>query len=83
MAAQLQEERIGNKVLLHNAGIITMDPGRRQYNSGSILIENDRIVRVGKSADLLEECGDDVERINLRRRWIFPRLINTHVHASQ
>jgi 5-methylthioadenosine/S-adenosylhomocysteine deaminase len=83
MAAQLQEVQMGNKVLLHNAGIITMDPGRRQYNSGSIMIENDRIVRVGKSADLLEECRDDVERIDLRGRWILPGLINTHVHTSQ
>ena len=74
---------MSSKVLLYNAGIFTMDAERHQYNSGSILIENDRIIKVGKSAELLEESGEDVDRIDLRGRWILPGLINTHVHTSQ
>lgn len=74
---------MSSKVLLFNAGILTMDPARHQYNNGSILIEKDRISKIGKSAELLQESGEDVERIDLRGRWILPGLINTHVHTSQ
>jgi 5-methylthioadenosine/S-adenosylhomocysteine deaminase len=74
---------MSGKVLLYNAGILTMNPDLHQYNSGAVLIEKDRIIRVGKSAELLKECGDDVERIDLRGRWLLPGLINTHVHTSQ
>lgn len=72
---------MSGKVMLFNAGIITMDPARYQYNSGAVLIENDRISRVGKSTELLEESDESIERIDLRGRWILPGLINTHVHT--
>jgi 5-methylthioadenosine/S-adenosylhomocysteine deaminase len=72
-----------NKVLLSNAGIVTMDPQRHQYNSGAILIENDRILSVGKSSEVIKEVSKDVETVDLRGRWILPGLINTHVHTSQ
>ncbi|MDR3576844.1 MAG: amidohydrolase [Anaerolineaceae bacterium] len=74
---------MNGKILLYNTKIFTMDPARRQFNSGSILIENDRISKVGKSTELLEESGEDVNRIDLLGRWILPGLINTHVHTSQ
>ncbi len=72
-----------NKTLLFNAGVITMDRERRQYNKGAVLVEGDRFARVGPSSDLLQEAGDDVDRIDLRGRWLLPGLINTHVHTSQ
>jgi 5-methylthioadenosine/S-adenosylhomocysteine deaminase len=81
--ANFREEAMNRKTLLYNAGILTMDQDRRQYNSGAVLIENDRIVRVGRSIDLLEQCAEDVERIDLGGKWILPGLINTHVHTSQ
>ncbi len=74
---------MGKQTLLCNAGVITMDPHRRQYNQGAILVDKDLIARVGRSADLLAEAGDDVNRIDLRGRWILPGMINTHVHTSQ
>jgi 5-methylthioadenosine/S-adenosylhomocysteine deaminase len=74
---------VNNKALLMNAGIITMDQERRQYNYGAILIDGDRISQVGKSPELITDSGDDIERIDLRGRWILPGLINTHVHTSQ
>lgn len=60
-----------------------MDPERRQYNHGAILLENDRILRIGSSSDLTRQSSPDIERIDLRGRWILPGLINTHVHTSQ
>jgi len=60
-----------------------MNAERHQYNNGAIQIEGDRIIRVGKSSDLIHECGDDFEQVDLRGRWILPGLVNTHVHTSQ
>lgn len=69
--------------LLYNASILTMDPQRRQFNRGAVLVENDRISQVGNSDLLLAQAGPQVERVDLRGRWILPGLINTHVHTSQ
>ena len=73
------------KFLLFNAGIVTMDAGRHQYNHGAILIENDRIVRIGQSDSLVSSLVNepDLQRIDMQDRWILPGLINTHVHLSQ
>jgi 5-methylthioadenosine/S-adenosylhomocysteine deaminase len=73
--------------LLFNAGVITMDAERRQYNHGAVLIEGDRIAAVGRSDDLVAQVaakgGSEVDCVDLRGRWILPGLINTHVHTSQ
>ena len=74
---------MNNKILLHNTGVITMDPQRRQFNRGAILVENERIVSIGESDYLLAQADQDVKRIDLRGRWVLPGLINTHVHTSQ
>ncbi|MBI9044686.1 MAG: amidohydrolase, partial [Anaerolineaceae bacterium] len=72
-----------NKTLLFNAGILAMNPERHQYHDGAILIQDDRILEVGKSKDLIQSISSDVEKIDLRGRWILPGLINTHSHTSQ
>jgi len=71
------------KTLLFNAGLITMDADRRQFTRGAVLVEGDRIAAVGRSDDLVAAAGPDVERVDLRGRWLLPGLINTHVHTSQ
>lgn len=71
------------EVLLFNAGVVTMDSQRRQFNNGAIWIDGNRIKKIGKSVDLLEEVPSHIERLDLRGRWILPGLINTHVHTSQ
>ncbi len=71
------------KTLFYNAGIVTMDPERRQFNKGAILTHDDRIVQIGRSAELLAGIEPEVECLDLNGRWILPGLINTHVHTSQ
>jgi len=72
-----------SKQLLLNAHLITMDAERREFKDGAVLIVDDRIAGIGKSADLLVAAAPDVERIDLRGRIVIPGLINTHVHTSQ
>lgn len=74
---------MSSSYLLYNASILTMDPQRRQFNRGAVLVENDRISQIGNSDLLLAQAGPQVERVDLRGRWILPGLINTHVHTSQ
>lgn len=74
-----------SKILIYNAGIVTMDPERRQFNHGAILLEDDRIIEIGQSDALFRTYEDepDVQKIDLKDRWILPGLINSHVHLSQ
>jgi 5-methylthioadenosine/S-adenosylhomocysteine deaminase len=71
------------KTLLHNVGIVTMDPERRQFKKGAVLIHDDRIMQVGRDTEILGDIEPDVECLDLGGRWILPGLINTHVHTSQ
>ena len=74
---------MGNRILLTNATVVTMDRERRQYNRGAVLIEDDRILAIGPSADMVAAHGESSGRIDLRGRLVLPGLINTHVHTSQ
>ena len=74
---------MASKVLLHSAGLLTMDGQRRQFNDGAVLIDGTRITAVGTSTDLRREAEPDVEQIDLSGRWILPGLVNSHVHTSQ
>ncbi len=74
---------MAHQTLLFNAMVITMDRPRRQYNQGAVLVEDDRILRVGRSDELAAAAAPDAERIDLRGRILLPGLINTHVHTSQ
>ena len=47
-----------------------------------ILIEDDKIVAVGKVADTLVIKADE-EIYDAQREIIMPGLVNTHVHLSQ
>jgi 5-methylthioadenosine/S-adenosylhomocysteine deaminase len=79
----MEVKKMSVKILLYNAGVVTMDGDRRQFNHGAVLVEDDRIIRVGESAELITELGAEIERVDLRGRWILPGLINSHVHTSQ
>jgi 5-methylthioadenosine/S-adenosylhomocysteine deaminase len=69
-------------ILVKNAGwLVTMDPSRRIIVDGALLIENDRIAAVGKSAEF---AGRDVETvIDASGKMVLPGLVNTHVHNTQ
>ncbi|MBD2100284.1 amidohydrolase [Leptolyngbya sp. FACHB-261] len=74
---------MSKRLLLLNAGVVTMNAQRHQYNDGAVLIADDRIVKIGPSRELVNEIDGETEPIDLRGHWILPGLINTHVHTSQ
>jgi 5-methylthioadenosine/S-adenosylhomocysteine deaminase len=60
--------------------VITMDASRRIIQDGSLLIEGQRITRVGNVADLAGVPADQV--IDARDMVITPGFCNNHMHIS-
>jgi len=60
--------------------VMTLDPRRRIIAGGSSLIENGRISRVGKAAELAGVAADRV--IDARHLVVTPGFVNGHMHIS-
>jgi cytosine/adenosine deaminase-related metal-dependent hydrolase len=68
--------------LIVGSTIVTMDSERRVITDGAMAISGDRIVAVGKRADL-EGAIEAREIIDGRRFVMTPGLINGHVHVTE
>src|SRR5215213_5071208 len=64
----------------HARYIVTLDPERRIVADGSLLIEGQRITRIGKADDLADVGADRV--VDGRRFVVTPGLFNGHMHIS-
>ncbi|HWP97090.1 MAG TPA: 5'-deoxyadenosine deaminase [Syntrophomonadaceae bacterium] len=64
-------------ILIKNGIIVTMNP-RRDVFSGDLLIEDDRIVQIGKTVDANADLT-----LNASGKLVIPGLIQTHVHLCQ
>jgi 5-methylthioadenosine/S-adenosylhomocysteine deaminase len=60
--------------------VVTVDPHRRIIAGGSILVEDGRIRRVGKAAELAQAPADRV--IDARHFLVTPGFVNGHMHIS-
>jgi len=60
--------------------VVTVDPQRRIVRDASILIDNGRITRVGKAAELAGTSADRV--IDARQFVVTPGFVNGHMHIS-
>jgi hypothetical protein len=67
--------------LLHNARIYTLHP--KQPLASAVLIDRERILKVGSDQELLGEVGRQVELFDLQRCTILPGLIDAHLHLRQ
>lgn len=65
-----------------NGYILTMNDINQVYAGGELLVENDKIVAVGKTIDH-QLVKPDAEVIDLNGKYILPGFVNTHVHTSQ
>jgi 8-oxoguanine deaminase len=68
-------------LLLRNATVVvTMDENRREIADGAVLIKDNVVQAVGRSADLPSEA-DRV--ISVKGKLVLPGLVNTHHHLYQ
>ena len=68
-------------LLIDHATIITVDEQRRIIEDGAVGIEQDRILRVGASADFSDKSDYD-EVIDATNMVVLPGLIDCHAHAG-
>lgn len=68
--------------MIAGATIVTMDADRRVITDGAVAILGDRIVAVGKRADVAEAV-EAAEIIDGRRFVITPGFVNSHIHVTE
>ncbi len=69
------------QTLLKNGYVLSMNAEDRVFDGGSVLIEDDRILAVGRIDPQLVK--PDAEVIELNGKYVLPGFVNTHVHTSQ
>jgi 5-methylthioadenosine/S-adenosylhomocysteine deaminase len=69
------------KTLIAGSHVVTMNPARDIIRHGAVVLDGDRIVDVGKAADL-EARHPDASRAGGERFVVTPGLINTHIHIT-
>jgi 5-methylthioadenosine/S-adenosylhomocysteine deaminase len=69
-------------VLIKSGYVIAADPQRRVIEDGAVAVKGERIVAVGKMAELAARYRADRE-IDARREAVLPGLIDAHAHAGQ
>jgi 5-methylthioadenosine/S-adenosylhomocysteine deaminase len=60
--------------------VVTMDKDRSRIKDGAVLIDENRIVRIGKSEELRKEGADKIIRAN--GGMILPGFVDSHTHAQ-
>ena len=71
-------------LLIHNAHTIaTQDDTARELRNASILVQGNRIVFIGDTADLPHDALQANEVINAKDRLVIPGMVNTHHHMYQ
>ena len=66
-------------ILIRAGHLLTMDPERRIYNSGSVAITKSHIVGIGTDEDILHRF-DARETINAKNGIVHPGFIDAHNH---
>lgn len=78
---QSQQTQEAVDLLVDGWYVVTMNPTRDIIRHGSVAVREDRIVAVGKTADL-ERRYRPARRIGGERFVITPGLVNTHIHIT-
>ena len=68
-------------LILHGGRIITLDA--RSTIAEAIAIAGDRILAIGRDAEVLPLARPDARRIDLRGRAVIPGLIDAHAHMDR
>jgi len=68
-------------LLKHIHTLVTMDDARRELCDAAVLVEDNRILRVGSTAELAGEQADEV--VDLTDHLVLPGFVNTHHHMYQ
>ncbi|MBW1917149.1 MAG: amidohydrolase [Deltaproteobacteria bacterium] len=67
--------------LIHNALVLTLEPGVPPLANGYVAVQGDRIAAVGQEASAAELPAAR-EQLDVQGSLVMPGLINTHTHAA-
>jgi 5-methylthioadenosine/S-adenosylhomocysteine deaminase len=67
-------------LVISGGTVVTMDKGKRVIEDGAVAVKGDKIVAVGKRADIIKQYRA-ARTINAAGKAIIPGLINTHTHV--
>lgn len=63
--------------------VITVDPERRVIDNGAVVVENDLIVDIGGTDQIIEKYkGSETEIIDCNDKMILPGFVDVHAHAG-
>lgn len=62
--------------------VITLDPARRIIRDGAVVVEDSRIIDVGK-ADEIRRKYPRYEAVDARKKIVLPGLVDGHLHQTQ
>lgn len=65
-------------LLIKNGRIVTMTGN--DYDNGSVLIKNKKIIKIGKNIDVKE--SEDCKIIDAKNCWVMPGIIEAHCHIG-
>ncbi len=68
-------------LLIEGSHVVTMNPDRDIIRDGAVAVHGDRIVAVGKSADLRRAYAAD-RVLGGDRFVVTPGMVNTHIHVT-
>jgi len=71
-----------NLLVIKNGFVMTLDPERRVFQDGAVVIEDDTILEVGQSAELSSRYPE-AQEIDASDHAVLPGLINAHTHLFQ
>jgi cytosine/adenosine deaminase-related metal-dependent hydrolase len=77
-----KEERGRGGLLITGGIVVTLDPERRIFLNGAVMIKGDKIEAVGK-ADELENRYPEADLFKADDKVILPGFVDTHVHLSE
>jgi cytosine/adenosine deaminase-related metal-dependent hydrolase len=67
---------------LTHATVVTMNPNREIIRDGAVAIEGNKIIDVGKTAEIKSRHRVDIE-LDCTHKLVLPGLIDCHVHLAQ
>lgn len=68
-------------LVLHGGRVLTVDP--RFTVAEAVAVAGDRILAVGRDAEILPLARPDARRVDLRGRAVLPGLIDAHAHMDR
>jgi 5-methylthioadenosine/S-adenosylhomocysteine deaminase len=72
---------LGEILAIANGVVITVDPKSRIYDEGCVIVEDDKILDVGKTEEVMPRYRKD-KVINAKKKVVLPGFVNLHCHSG-